>query len=341
MILVTGGTGLVGSHLIYNLLSKGHSVKAFVRPTSNKNNILRTISYYSESPQELYNKIIWAEGDILNPVSIDDALQDIKKVYHTAAHISFNPREKKKVFHTNVFGTANIVNCCLNNNIEKLCFVSSIGALGQNEDGSPIHEEVYWKPSKYDSVYSISKYQSEMEVWRGITEGLNAIIVNPSVILGPGNWSKGSPAFFHFGNKGLPFYAPGTTGFVDVRDLVELMTILMENNFSGERFIISNENIPYIEFFTKISEALHKRPPKYKVNSFVLAWIYWIEYLKSFLFNTEPQITKELIDISQKELLYSSEKLKRSVNFAFTPFGQTISDIAQLYLKEKSTGLKS
>ena len=335
MILVTGGTGLVGSHLIYALLSKGYQVKAFIRPSSNKKNTLRTISYYCGNPNDLYNRIIWAEGDILDPISIDEALQDINKVYHTAAHISFNPREKGRVFHTNVGGTANIVNACINNKIEKLCFVSSIGALGQNEDGSPIHEGVYWKPSKYDSVYSISKYQSEMEVWRGITEGLDAIIFNPSVILGPGNWTKGSPAFFHFGNKGLPFYAPGTTGFVDVRDLVELMVVLMENNYTGERFIISNENISYKEFFTKISVALHKKPPKYRVNSLILKWLYWMEYIKSILFNVEPQITKELIDISQKELLYTNEKVKRSLNFTFRPFEKTISDIAQFYINER------
>lgn len=331
MVLVTGSTGLVGSHLILDLLSKGYSVKALVRNSSDRNTILKIFYYYSPKAQELFNKIIWAEGDITDLLSLEDAFIDVKQVYHTAAFVSFNPWDKKKIYRTNVEGTANIVNICLEKKIDKFCFVSSIASLGITEDGSPTTEDVLWKPAKNQSAYSKSKFKAEMEVWRGITEGLNAVIVNPSVILGPGTNQNGSSSFLKLVDKGLSFYAPGQTGFVDVKDVTKAMIELMESNISSERYILSSENITYKSFFELIANTLKVRPP-YRCLPQWMAGVAWrFEYIKALLLRMQPKFTKNVADISFKKLSYSSDKIKSALPINFRPVEKTIKELGVLY----------
>jgi dihydroflavonol-4-reductase len=335
MILVTGSTGLVGSHLLYYLTNQGIKVKALIRDLNKKNSVLQTFSYYSHSPQKLIELIEWTEGDITDLPSIENALIGIDKVYHTAAFVSFNPRHKQKIFETNIKGTSNIVNLCLEKKINKLCFVSSIAALGQNENGQPVTEDILWKPSKNISTYSLSKYHSEMEVWRGITEGLNAVIVNPSVILGPGDWRKGSQVIFPFTEKGIKFYPKGTNGFVDVRDVVIGMVNAMESDLTAERFILSAENIPYKSLLTMIANAFHNPPPTKKANIPILSILQIFESLRSLIFNCEPRLTKDTISISQNLSYYSNLKSREKLNIAYKPLEKTLNEICCLYKDPK------
>lgn len=331
MILVTGGTGLVGSHLLFNLLSKGHKAKVLIRPDSNKGQIYRTFSYYTPQPEKLTQLITWVEGDMLDLLSLENALADVTQVYHTAAFVSFKRKDKKSVLQTNIKGTANLVNICLEKGIGKLCHVSSIGALGQSEPEMQITEDLLWKPSKNSSVYSLSKYHSEMEVWRGITEGLNAVIVNPSVVLGPGNWEKGSPSFFKLIDRGFKYYTEGVTGYLDVRDLAEIMVQLMESNITGERFIVSAENLSYRQFLTTISDALG-RPSPYQSISRRQAGIYAVfEAIKSAMFGKEPRMTKEAVHIAFAKSYYDNNKLGKILPYAYRPISQSVKDIATMY----------
>jgi dihydroflavonol-4-reductase len=335
MILVTGSNGMVGSHLLYNLASRGIAVRALLRNIDQKQTVFHTFSWYTRNPEQLMNSIEWVEGDITDLVSLERALEGVKKVYHTAALVSFNSRMRKKIFETNIRGTANIVNLCIEKNVEKLCFVSSIAALGSNENGAPVTEDILWKPSKNISAYSLSKYHSEMEVWRGITEGLNAVIINPSVILGPGDWSKGSPSFFEFASKGLIYYTPGTNGFVDVRDVAEGMIKAMESNISGERFILSSENISYKDFFTMLNLSLDKKPPTRQAPFFLMLLAQKWESLRSLIFNHEPKITKDTITISQKKASYSAQKSIENLNMKYRNLNDTLDFISQIYKHEK------
>jgi dihydroflavonol-4-reductase len=321
MVLVTGGTGLVGSHLLYDLLCRGYEVKVLVRATANKDNILTTFRYYSTQAEELFDKIHWVVGDILDLQSLEEVFSGIDYVYHTAAFVSFKSSDKQRILETNIEGTANIVNLCLGKGIKKLCFVSSIASLGTSENGDPVTEGDVWKPTKKETAYSFSKYKSEMEVWRGITEGLNAVIVNPSVILGPGDGKSGSNAVVDMIAKGFPYYTSGVTGFVDVRDVSRAMILLMESEISGERFILSAENIAYRKLFTTMAEALQVTPPHKLVSK-------WIAFLVP-LFSTK--ISKEAITISFKKLYYSSEKIHKALNFNFQPFNKTVTDLALHY----------
>src|SRR6056297_1414102 len=185
MIFVTGSTGLVGAHLLYQLAGKGEKVKALIRNPDKIKQVKQVFSYYSDHAGQLIDTIEWIRGDILDPATYFDALKDVNTVYHCAAMVSFDKKDKSELLKTNIEGTANIVNASLEQNIKKMCFVSSIATMGDSPNGEAVTEENYWVPSKNRPPYAISKYKSEMEVWRGIQEGLDAVIVNPSVVLGP------------------------------------------------------------------------------------------------------------------------------------------------------------
>jgi dihydroflavonol-4-reductase len=260
MILVTGASGLVGSHLVTQLVKAGKQVKAL---------------YRSAIPVvEGGGQVTWIKGDILDIVSLEEAMVDTQQVYHCAAIVSFNPKKKDILFHTNVEGTANVVNACLDAGIQKLVFVSSVAALGRIREDAPINETMNWSEETSNSEYGKTKYFAEMEVWRGIGEGLDAVIVNPVIILGAGNWDSGSSGLFKSAYDEFPWYTEGTSGFVDVADVVKAMMLLMESNVSAERFILCAENLTYREVFTQMANNFNKKPPHKKVTH-LLATIVW------------------------------------------------------------------
>jgi len=299
---------------------------------------LHTFSYYTPNALELFNKITWVEGDLMDVDSLEEALEGVRQVYHAAAFISFNPRHRKKIIQTNVEGTANLVNLSLDMKIDKLCFVSSIASLGVTEDGSEINENIPWKPTKHEPTYPISKLKSEMEVWRGITEGLNAIIINPSVVLGPGNWRNGTASIIDMISKGMPFYTKGTTGFVDARDVAEIMVKLMESEINGERFILSSENLGYKELFDMIAQKLGVNPPKYYFPPFLSNILGYIAAINPFPFSSSKLISKSSMKVSYKKLRYSSEKIIAAIDFKFRPVKEVLDNIVHFYQEDKKSG---
>jgi len=334
MNLVTGGTGLVGSHLLYELTLSGDKVRVLKRKSSNIRNVHKVFSYYSEKADELFSKIEWIDGDLLDIYSLYDALDGITNVYHCAAFVSFEAVDKDQIYRTNVTGTTNLINATLDKNIGKLCHVSSIAAIGKPENGGIITETNFWKFSKTHSVYAMSKYDAEREVWRGIEEGLNAVIVNPSVILGPGNWNSGSSRFFKSIWDGLKFYTKGVNGYVDVRDVVKSMILLMNSEIKSERFIVSAENIDYQTLFNLIATGLNKKPPKYKASRF-LSELVWKAYkIKSSISKSKPLVTKETAQTANAKSYYSSQKLITVVNYQFLSVSQTIENICKLFIED-------
>ncbi len=334
MILVTGGTGLLGSHLLAELTQRGKRVRALKRKNSNTEIVRKTFSYYSDNAEELYQRIDWVEGDVLDIYSLLEAMKDISDVYHCAAMVSFDPADKEMMFRININGTANVVNACLEMNIRKLCHVSSIASLGRAENKGITDENTPWKNSDKTSVYSISKYAGEKEVWRGIEEGLNAVIVNPSVIVGPGDWSKGPSAFFPLVKKGLKFYTTGTNGFVDVKDVVKTMLLLQESSISGERFIISSENLTYKQLFEMISESLHCPPPTIHAGKLISEIGWRLEKIRCALLHKKPLITKETSRTANNFYNYSNQKILHFIPFEYSPIIDTIQHTANIYLNE-------
>lgn len=334
MILVTGGTGLLGSHLLFRLISDGKIVKALKRKHSSTELLEKVFYYYSKEPSALLNKIEWVEGDILDYFSLLDAFEEVKFLYHAAAMVSFHGSDASDVIRTNVEGTANVVNAALEKKVGKLCYVSSIGALGRADGIEEVNEETYFDPNVKNSIYSSSKYEAEREVWRGIAEGLSAVIVNPSIIIGPGNWNSGSAQMFTTMWEGLKFYTEGTNGFVDVNDVAKAMILLTEGDFSGERYILSSENISYKQFFKWMAEAMNIQPPKYKAGKMLSVLGVIFLKVKNIFSQKKHTITAETARTANRKYAYSSEKFVDATGMKFLPVKQSVERTSRIFLDQ-------
>ena len=317
---------MVGSHLLHELTRKGHKVKALLRPGKKPYETRKILSCLSAEGERLIDQVEWIEGDVLDPFSLQQAMQGVDYVYHCAALISFNPAEFRKMLEVNVDGTANVVNACLENGIKKLCYVSSIASLGQAEKGEMIDENAKWKTSRNNSGYAVSKYGGEREVWRGIEEGLDAVIVNPSVIIGAGCHPKATNSLFHGIKRFIPFYTSGINGYVDVRDVARAMILLMESNISGERFVLNSENLSLREFFVKVADILGKPHPRISVNGKMLAVIAWLDEMRGLLTRSRPLLTRENVRASMSKSTYSAEKFRSVYDYTFIPISESLTE---------------
>ncbi len=331
MILVTGGTGLVGAHILLDLVRKGRAVRSLKRSTSTLDVVQRV---FRDHP-ELLIKIEWAEGDITDLYSILEALEGVTEVYHCAAIISFRPSEYSEMMKVNAQGTANMINLSLETGVRKFCHLSSVAALGRIEQGILINEDAVWKTSKSNSNYAISKYSAEREVWRGAEEGLQVVIVNPSIILGPGDLNSGSSKLFRQVWNGIRFYTEGVTGFVDVRDVASCSVALMEKSIFGKRFILNSENVSYKDLLSYIAAGFHKRAPVILARKWMSEAVWRFETIRSLIFNTNPLITKETSRNSRKKWNYSNERIKQTLGIEFIPVKKSVEDTCKVYLEFK------
>jgi nucleoside-diphosphate-sugar epimerase len=297
-VLVTGAAGLVGTELVSQLLEKGYRVKALYNKTP-----LRDFQH---------KHLVTVHCDLLDIMSLEEAMQDVESVYHCAGYISFSPRKRRQLLKVNVEATANVVNVALQAGIKKLLHVSSVAALGRLRK-EEINENMQWSPATSNSVYAQSKYMGEMEVWRGIAEGLEAVIVNPTIILGAGNWEEGSTEIFKSVYDGFPWYAEGVTGFVDVRDVCDAMIRLMESGIRSERFIINAENAMYRDVFNQIADAFHKKRPARKITPLLASLAWRMEAVKSKFTGKDPLVTKETANTAFAISNFSNEKLKKFI----------------------------
>jgi nucleoside-diphosphate-sugar epimerase len=321
-VLVTGGTGFIGAYIIKELVDKGYHVRAIRR--SNK------LPFFI-SP-DILNKVEWVTGDVLDVISLNEAMQGIDAVIHSAAVVSFDKRERKQMYNTNVDGTANVVNLALENGIKKLVHISSISALGRTATGEKVNEEKKWLNSKLNSHYGISKNKAEMEVWRGMGEGLDAVIINPSTVLGFGNWHDSSCAIFKNSYKGFPWYTNGVNGFVAVEDVAKVAVLLMESNITEERFIVNHENWEFKKLFDAIADGFGQKHPKWQATPFLSSIAWRMEKVKSFLKNAKPLLTKETARIALSKTYWQNDKILKALpEFSFMSLDPCITKACKNY----------
>ncbi|MBY0245156.1 MAG: NAD-dependent epimerase/dehydratase family protein [Sphingobacteriaceae bacterium] len=319
MILVTGATGFVGAEVCRQLTAQGLHFKAAKRKTSVVPDFLLN-----------HQNILWFDADLNDFDVLETLFVGVTKVYHCAALVSFDNALRTKLFKVNIEGTANIVNLCLQNKV-RLLHVSSVAALGESKNKDLITEEDYFSPTAKTHAYGLSKYESEMEVWRGVAEGLDAVIVNPSVIIGAEAAKKGSGAIFQLIKNGLRFYTSGGAGFVAVQDVVKNMLFLMESNISGERFILSAENYTYQKLFSEIAIAFHQKPPTKKAQPWLLEIIWRLAFVASFITQKPSMLTKYTVKISLKKSFYSNAKILNTSGLVFGNINQSILEICSKY----------
>ena len=335
MILVTGGTGLVGAHLLYELTQKNEKIKAAIRPTSDISLVRKIFGYYTSSADadSLFNKIDWIRADINDVPSLEEAFIDVEYVYHCAALISFDPADEKQLRKINIEGTANIVNQCINHKIKKLCYVSSVAAIGTPIKNKKIDETAKWNPENDHNDYAISKYGAEIEVWRGTQEGVDAVIVNPGVIIGPGFWSSGSGKIFRKVDNGLNYHFPKVTGFVGVEDVVKSMIQLMNSPVKNENFIVVSENISFEKVLKQTAEYLDKATPERQLKKWMIA-LGWFFQKIGGVFGLKREITYDSINSLFKETKFSNSKIKETLDFEFSPIKRVIQGTARIYKTE-------
>ncbi|MGM0934295.1 MAG: SDR family oxidoreductase [Bacteroidota bacterium] len=335
MILITGATGLVGSHLAFELAKKEEKIRALFRSESKRDRVKDIFSYYttSEKASEYFQRIDWVKAEINDIPALEKAFEGVKQVFHCAALVSFNPADAQALRKTNITGTANIVNLCIAFKIKKLCHVSSVASLGRDIKKPEIDETTEWNPEGNHSDYAISKYGAEIEVWRGSQEGVPIVIVNPGIIIGPGFWDSGSGPIFTRIQKGLKYYFSKTTGFVGIGDVVKTMLLLMNSEIKNEKYVIVSENINFKRVMKGIARNLNKPVPKKKLKKWML-WVGWIGMKTGSIFGIKRQITTSTIKTLFEDAHYSSEKIKKKLDYEFTPIDKVISKTAAIYKEE-------
>lgn len=334
MVLVTGATGFLGSHLLIHLLENDENIRAIYR---NEDSILKVKSLFSKlSNTYLLEKIEWIKADILDISTLEIAFQGIEYVYHCAALVSFDPKDEDLLRKINIEGTANIVNFCLEHKIKKLCYVSSIAALGDLLDfESTVTETTEWNPEKNHSDYAISKYGGEIEVWRAQQEGLDCIVINPGVILGiSSNWDKGSGKIFNTISKGTHFYTRGTSGFVAVQDVAKIMFQLMKSNYKNQKYIVVAENIVFQDLINSIADGLKVKKPAINAHKLLLELVWRIDWISSNLFYQKRKLSKLMVKSLFSTDLYDNKKIKTTLNFKFESVENCIKKTCGFYLNE-------
>lgn len=335
MILVTGATGLIGAHLLYRLLSGGEGqVRIVVRNRSRLDGIIRVFGYYGANGRDLMSRLEVVEGDLLDISTVERALEGVSRVYHCAAIVSFHPSERERIIRENIALAALLVDGCLAAGVKKLVHVSSTSATGKAKHGEFITEELEWRYSRSKTGYSVSKFESEREVWRGSAEGLAVAIVNPAMVLGPGNWGESSTALISKCYSGLRFYTEGVNAYVDVRDVAEAMVQLMERDIEGERFLLAADNITFKEFFQMVCSALDRPAPTIRARRWMGEFAWRVERFRSLITGSPPLLTRETARTALVENRYSSEKIKETLGFTFRPLEETISWTCAHYLAD-------
>lgn len=328
-VFITGGTGFVGAYLIAYLLEKGYQVRALKRKTSPMGLVGR-----------FADQVEWVEGSLGDSSFLEETLADIDHVYHSAAMISFAPDGLDQMLKVNTEGTANMVNASLYVGVEKFLQVSSIAALGHKENRTHMTEKSEWENSKYNTGYAISKFKAECEVWRAIEEGLNAVIVNPSMIMGAGYWDVGTNNMFSQIEKERGYYPQGKTGFVDVRDVAKMSIALMESDISAERFLLSAENWTYKDLFDLISELLGCKTATKALPDWLGNVLSALDWVRAKLTGKPRALTKEIFRGMQAQRNYSNDKIKEALGMDFIPIAQTLRETIPMYLAAKKTGQK-
>lgn len=332
MILVTGGTGLVGSHLLYFLLKENENVRAIKRSNSNIKPVQDVFNSYGAA--HLFNTIEWINADILDVPSLENAFMGVETVFHCAAKVSFATTDYKELLKVNIEGTANVVNLCIANRIKKLYHVSSVATLGESINGKPITEDTHWNPEANNNGYAISKFGAEMEVWRGSQEGLDVVIVQPSIVLGEGHWKSASGSLFSTIKKGIPRYPKGGTGFIDVRDVAKALCALMESDVKNESFILSSTNSTYQDSITQIAIKINANAPKTSVENWQLSVVAFLQKINHIFTGKKPSLNKETIYSLQNISEYDGSKITKVIPFSYTQIDDTINRVSKAFLKQ-------
>jgi dihydroflavonol-4-reductase len=330
MNLITGATGLLGTHLMMELLSRGERVRALVRPSANRQSVEDVFRFCKN---QRFSEIEWVEGDVLDIDSLEEAMRGCSHVFHCAAIVSYHPADRAEMYRVNTEGTANVINMALHLGNIKVGFVSSIAAIGKAKNNEHVDEESEWVENDMNTHYAITKQLSEMEFWRGLHEGLEGVAFNCGFIIGPGSFERSSPSLFRKLNEGMSFYPPGGTGFIAVSDAAKCIAELTLGTTTHERFILVTENRSMKEIFQLVAQSLGAKVPTREAKPWILQLARIAEWLKEKTSGRKALVTRETVKNASLRFYYDSKKLNHVFPFKATPIEESIQQTAA-YFKE-------
>lgn len=333
-ILVTGGTGLLGAHLLQQLTARGVAVRAIARQGASRRVVDKVFAAYSKNLEADRARVEWVTADITDYYSLEDVFGGIEKIFHVAGYVSFKKTDKRKLETVNIRGSANVVDAALHQGVRKVIYVSSVAALGRADLEDLITEETPWKNSPQNTHYAVTKQAGEREIWRGSEEGLDVLVVNPGLIVGYGDWDSGTGRIIKRIAEGQAFYTAGCNGWVDVRDTARAMIELDAAGVRNEKFILINENVPFDKAFARIAHHTGSKPPGIKAGPMLIRMAVFTEWLKHKLLGKEPLVTRETALTASLYSRYDNSKLGKHIPFAYTPFEETLEEVAKWYKTE-------
>ncbi len=328
-ILITGGTGFLGAYIIKDLVERNYQVRAIRR----SKNLPRYV------PNSIFDNVEWIDGDVLDVVALEEAMDGIDSIIHSAAIVSFSKKDRKRMFDVNVNGTANVVNMALEKNVGRFVHISSVAALGRSATGGTVNEDKKWEDSNVNTHYGKSKYMSELEVWRGISEGLSGVILNPSTFLGYGDWNSSSCAIFKNVYEEFKWYAPGINGFVDVQDVARASIALLESGINEQRFIVNGDNWAFKKLQDAIAKEMNRKKPTRETTPAILNMAWRAEKFKSYFSGKKPLLTRDSAKVALSKTYFENKKLLAALpGFSFTPLDTTIREACVQYLNDLKQG---
>ena len=333
MVLVTGGTGLVGAHVLFELVNSGNTVRALQRENSSKQVVKDLFNFYSPKGTELYNSISWVTGDVEDVFSLEKIVSGCDAVFHCAAVVSFSSSDLNSMLKTNVEGTKHLVDICLSENVKEFYYVSSVAAMGRNAKTQSVNETAEWENSKENSGYAISKYQAEMEVWRGGEEGLNVAMVNPTIVIGPGQTQKSSGTIMKSISSGQKYYTAGENGYVDARDVAFILKLLYDQKIFGERYVLCGENLSYKEAGDLMAKHLQVKPPTILAKPWLTSLAWRSLAIVGFFTRKRQLLTKETAQSSHRKTTYENDKARNELGVTFRTAEQAIKNAVAFFKK--------
>lgn len=322
----------MGSHLLLDLAKTEDSIRAIYREGSSFDAVKKifALNLSKAEADEHFNKIEWVQAPLDDIPALTAAFAGIKKVYHSAALVSFNPADTAELRKTNIEGTANIINLCIYFKVQKLCYISSVATMGLTIGEDYVTEDFTWHPENDHTEYAISKHGAEIEVWRASQEGVPVMILNPGIILGAGSWRKGSCLIFKKVDDGLNYHFPKVTGFVGVKDVAAAAVKAMESEIKNEQYIVVAENISFRKVLQFVAAYLDKPAPQKQLKPWMV-YLGWIFQSVSAWFGGKKLIRKGDHKSLFEDTFYSNEKIKEQLNFEFTPMEEVINETAGYY----------